>query len=157
MLSDAAHFIERKFIFTETKLKALFYIFNFRWLRYFSLIILSFWRRLHRDKLIKIILANGELVVALKRQINCDRVQNAAAINKPKENCQMADRDLMFSHLCSMVFKLLRKQTYSSYLFKLLNTHLFLLQFIFRIKDYNFNISVTQRYYSSIIRILFII
>jgi len=49
-------------------------------------------------------LSNGEFVVALRRQINIDRNQNAAAIDKISEHDRLVERDRLFSQHCSMMF-----------------------------------------------------
>jgi len=54
--------------------------------------------------LIKIMLSNGELVVALRRQINSDRDRNATAIDKISDQDRLIDRDRLFSQHCSMIF-----------------------------------------------------
>ena len=41
-------------------------------------------------------LSNGELVVALRRQINVDREINAASINKITDHDQLVDRERIF-------------------------------------------------------------
>ena len=50
--------------------------------------------RLHRCRLIKIMLLNRELVVAVKRQINVDRDQNADDIDKTSADDRLLDCDI---------------------------------------------------------------
>jgi hypothetical protein len=57
-----------------------------------------------KEGMIKLMLTKGELFVVLRRQINFERDQNAAAIEQTTLHDRLVDR-----YICCMISKLIRK------------------------------------------------